>query len=91
MERITIPTRHSDDVTIKTTSADARCVLDVGNGAVEIHVDHINVRRCPNHTAVYIHVESCGSEACAASLSLDHGIARRLAVWLSHHTDRIAE
>jgi len=91
MEQITIPTRHGDDVTIRTSNTDAQCFLKAGDGAVEIFVDGLNFRRCSNHTAVYVHVESSGKTAVATSLSLDHGVARRLAVWLSHNTDRICE
>jgi len=91
MEQITIPTRRGDDVTFRTSNTDAQCFLKAGNGAVNIHVDHLNFTRCSTHTAVYVHVESCGKTAVATSLSLSHGVARRLAVWLSHNTDRICE
>jgi hypothetical protein len=91
MEQITIPTRHGDDVTIRTSNTDAQCFLKAGDGAVEIHVHKLNFTRCSTHTAVYVHVESCGETAVATSLSLTHGVARRLAVWLSHNTDRICE
>jgi len=91
MEQITIPTQHGGDVTIRTSNTDAKCFLKAGDGAVSIHVDHLNFTRCSTHTAVYVHVESCGETAVATSLSLTHGVARRLAVWLSHNTDRIAE
>ena len=91
MEQITIPTQHGGDVTIRTSNTDAQCFLKAGDGAVEIHVHKVSFQRCSTHTAVYVHVESCGETAVATSLSLTHGVARRLAVWLSHHTDRIAE
>ena len=91
MEQITIPTQHGDDVTIRTSSTDAQCFLKAGDGAVEIHVHKVSFQRCSTHTAVYVHVESCGETAVATSLSLTHGVGRRLAVWLSHHTDRICE
>lgn len=92
VERLTVPTKYGNGIELRTDyGTDTVLKAVVGNGAMAVSGKYVSVQYYGGFAELYLwgwHGDDDDARVIRAAITLEPHIARRVAVWLSHHDDR---